>query len=229
MKICGTCNIEKESYEFDGNRNHCKKCNRNKYYQKLKMNLYETNIIEKTCSKCNLIKNIYEFRTHKTYCKKCENKQTYESRKDIQSINNSEYLKIYQKFNKETINKRMRIYKKTRIKTDVIFKLSMIIRGTIVNSIKLYGFKKSKKTLEILGINAKEFRLYLESKFEPWMNWENYGKYNGELNYGWDIDHIIPTSSAKTEEDVYKLNHYTNLQPLCSYINGYIKKDKMDY
>jgi hypothetical protein len=60
------------------------------------------------------------------------------------------------------------------------------------------------------------------------MNWENYGKYNGELNYGWDIDHIIPISFAKTEEDVLRLNHYSNLQPLCSYINRFIKRDKYD-
>ena len=59
------------------------------------------------------------------------------------------------------------------------------------------------------------------------MNWENYGKYNGELNYGWDIDHIIPLSSAKSEEEVYKLNYYSNLQPLCSYTNRYIKVDKI--
>jgi hypothetical protein len=30
------------------------------------------------------------------------------------------------------------------------------------------------------------------------MNWGNYGKYNGEINYGWDIDHIIPLYTSKT-------------------------------
>ena len=59
------------------------------------------------------------------------------------------------------------------------------------------------------------------------MTWENKSKYNGEFNYGWDIDHIIPLSTAKTEEDIIKLNHYTNLQPLCSKINRHIKSDKI--
>lgn len=57
------------------------------------------------------------------------------------------------------------------------------------------------------------------------MSWENQGKYNGELNFGWDIDHIIPISSAKSEEDILNLNHYTNLQPLCSKVNRDIKKN----
>ena len=58
------------------------------------------------------------------------------------------------------------------------------------------------------------------------MNWDNYGLYNGELNYGWDIDHIIPHSLGKTENEILKLNHYTNLQPLSSHTNRDIKKDK---
>jgi len=53
------------------------------------------------------------------------------------------------------------------------------------------------------------------------MSWDNQGKY-------WDIDHIIPVSSAKTEEEIIKLNHYTNLQPLESYYNRHIKRAKLN-
>jgi hypothetical protein len=56
----------------------------------------------------------------------------------------------------------------------------------------------------------------------------NIKNYNGEPNSGWDIDHIIPISSAESEDDIIKLNHYTNLQPLCSYINRVVKRDKIN-
>jgi len=38
------------------------------------------------------------------------------------------------------------------------------------------------------------------------MSWDNYGE--------WHIDHIIPLCSATTVEELEKLCHYTNLQPL---------------
>jgi hypothetical protein len=91
------------------------------------------------------------------------------------------------------------------------------------------GLRKNSKTSQILGCSFEEFKLYLESKFETWMSWENYGKYNGELNYGWDIDHIIPLSSVSNEEEILELNHFTNLQPLCSYTNRNIKRDCIDF
>jgi len=60
------------------------------------------------------------------------------------------------------------------------------------------------------------------------MNWDNQGLYSkNRFNIGWDLDHIIPISSAKTEEDVIRLNHYTNFQPLCSKINRDIKRRKI--
>lgn len=92
----------------------------------------------------------------------------------------------------------------------------------------LYHKDKSKK-VDILDCSIVEFRIYLESKFDSWMTWDNHGKYNGELNYGWDMDHIIPMASAKNEEEVIRLNHYTNFQPLDSYENRVIKRDKLVY
>ena len=105
-----------------------------------------------------------------------------------------------------------------------LYNLIVSIRCSISNNFRCGGFTKSKRTENILGCTFFEFKIYIESKFELWMNWDNKGLYNGEFNYGWDIDHITPSSSAKTLEDVIKLNHYTNLQPLCSKINRDIKR-----
>jgi hypothetical protein len=99
----------------------------------------------------------------------------------------------------------------------------------IGNSMRYKGYLKNSKSESILGCTFEDFKLHLESKFEIWMSWNNYGLYNGELNYGWDIDHIIPLDSAETEEDIIKLNHYTNLQPLCSYTNRHIKMYKLTF
>jgi len=99
----------------------------------------------------------------------------------------------------------------------------------ILKAFKRNGYSKTTRTYEILGCSFDEFQLYLESKFESWMNWNNKGDWNGiptEINTAWDIDHIIPLTTAMCEADIIKLNHYTNLQPLCSYTNRYIKKDK---
>ena len=130
---------------------------------------------------------------------------------------------IYQKeYEKRTSHSK--IYRKNKRLSDPLFKLSTNIRSNINKSIKKNNYSKENNTIEILGCSYDFFKTYLENKFEPWMNWNNYGLYNGELNYGWDLDHIIPISSAKTEEDVIKLNHYTNFQPLCSHVNRNIKR-----
>ena len=133
--------------------------------------------------------------------------------------------RIYRQTNKKKINEINKKYIKDRRQNDINFRILTNIKPLISSSIKRKGYLKNSKTEQILGCSISEFKQHIESLWKPWMSWENYGLYNGELNYGWDLDHIVPTSSAKTEEDLYNLNHYTNLQPLCSYINRVIKKD----
>lgn len=103
------------------------------------------------------------------------------------------------------------------------------IQSLICNSFIKKSIIKEELILNILGCTYEEFKIHIENQFQPWMSWDNYGKYNGELNFGWDFDHIIPISSALTYEEIIKLNHYTNFQPLCSKTNRYIKKNKLNY
>tara|TARA_R110000868_G_scaffold76573_2_gene220107 strand:+ start:34377 stop:34967 length:591 start_codon:yes stop_codon:yes gene_type:complete len=134
----------------------------------------------------------------------------------------------YDKINRERVNERRCIRRKHRRETEPLYNLIHSIRGLIGSSFKEVGSKKKSKTSTILGCSFEEFKAHLEEQFEPWMNWNNKGLYNGELNYGWDIDHIVPISSAITEEDIIRLNHYMNLQPLCSKINRDIKRDTIN-
>jgi len=148
---------------------------------------------------------------------------------DINKEEKKELSRLYYIEKKDLLNEKQNKYNKKRKENDPLFKLVANIRSLIYNSINRQGYKKSSKSQEIIGCSFEEFKLHLESKFESWMTWENYGKYNGELNYGWDIDHIIPTSSTTSEDGIVKLNHYTNLQPLCSKVNRDIKINKVDY
>lgn len=117
-----------------------------------------------------------------------------------------------------------------KIKTDPVYKLADLIRSRLWEQFKRIGEPKSDYTRNILGCTFEEFKAYIEAKWEPWMNWDNYGNRayeKGARNKSWDLDHIIPVSTAKTEEDVIRLNHYTNFQPLCSFVNRHIKRDNV--
>jgi hypothetical protein len=186
------------------------------------------NTMNKQCGNCKETKLLDEFHKksaskdgYKSICKSCTSEY-----KKIYRQENSDRIKEYRQNNKEKIKIQHREYMRTRARKDNIFKLCRNIGTMFRNSFRRQGFSKSGNSREILGCNFEEFRKYIESKFEPWMTWDNYGLYNGELNYGWDIDHIIPTCSADSEEVIIKLNHYTNLQPLCSKVNRDIKRGK---
>jgi len=87
-----------------------------------------------------------------------------------------------------------------------LFKFKKLLRNNVRNSFKRGGFSKTSECRKILGADWDVVKKYFESKFTEGMSWDNMGL--------WHIDHILPISTATCEEDVIRLNHYTNLQPL---------------
>ena len=180
------------------------------------------------CTKCNQIKSIEEFTYRKDSscyrgeCKKCETKRRKEyynnnidKIKKIQkeyTIRNKqskiEYDKKYRKENKKAITKRQSAWCKRKRTENKIYKLKGQVRCCLRDSFRRKKYKKNGKTENILGCDYSNFIKHLLQTFK-----NNYGyEWNGIEKVA--IDHIIPLATAKTEEEVIKLCHYTNLQLL---------------
>lgn len=75
--------------------------------------------------------------------------------------------------------------------------------------------RKTGSAIKDLGCTLEELRIFIESKFQPGMTWDNW------CFRGWHIDHIRPLASFDLEnrEEFLKAVHYTNLQPLWAFDN----------
>lgn len=102
--------------------------------------------------------------------------------------------------------------------TDLIYLLKGRVRSRLNNAMVRLMTSRGKPTQAILGCNWTTLKSHIESKFTNGMSWDN--------RSSWHIDHIIPLSSASTEEELVKLCHYTNLQPLWA-LDNIRKSDKM--
>ncbi len=65
---------------------------------------------------------------------------------------------------------------------------------------------------KLIGCNVPTARAHLESLFEDWMSWDNYGQGKGK----WCIDHknAIGNVDVFDEEAVKLVFHYKNMQPM---------------
>lgn len=149
------------------------------------------------------------------YCQLCKQKPY--------AVINPEYAEKQKKYkqrwvekNRERVNSVSNNWRKRERKRNPMFVLRDRIRARIGLAFRAAGGKKSRSTLEILGAPWKIVREHIEAQFHLGMSWENRDK--------WHIDHIIPVSVARTEAELIKLNHYTNLQPLWAADN--LRKNK---
>lgn len=221
LKICKKCNIEKEVSNFyscatcfDKYQGNCKMCSK----EYTSSDYIKTTDIKK-CIKCELELSYLLFSKNKrsrdgytNTCKKCVKKANKKWREANKEYIKQEKKNYYNK-NKEHVIRKSSEYHLNKLNNNPIYKLISRTRTLIGNSFKRgceKSFKKPQKSENILGCTMQEFVEHLQSLFTEGMTLENHGN----CEECWHIDHIVPISSAKTEEDVIKLNHYSNLQPL---------------
>jgi hypothetical protein len=189
MKKCNKCFVEKEFCEFNkqtkAKDGHVPSC---KECRKIQYKLYYDN------KKTELLKYQKEYYSN--------NSEKVKSREKEKRKNRPELFKEYELKRRPKRKEYLSEYFMKRREKDILFKISGNLRTRINKFIK----NKSKSTELIVGLPFIELKLFLEQKFIHGMSWDNYGD--------WHIDHIIPLSSATNEEEVYKLCHHTNLQPL---------------
>jgi hypothetical protein len=211
---CKKCAVEISTNYYGENKERVKK-NASRFYSKNK-NLKPNPILvdeynkqyllknkSRTCNTCLIEKNINEFgksfNKGKIYfrykCKECD---------------------------KPDKNQRNNNIRKKRLANDPAYKLYYFISNVIRSA--LNGNKSGKSLNKYLSYTSKELKEHIESLFEPWMNWENWGTYNlktwndnNVATWKWQIDHIIPHSSFKynSMEDIEfkKCWALSNLRP----------------
>ncbi len=216
MKFCKTC----ESFQFIGNF---------AYSRYGKDNLYSKC---KSCTKHYYHCNSERIKKASSAWREANSEKYRTSAKKRYELNFerfSEEHRVWRENNKPARQEYFREYHQKN-KTNPLYKIRKVARGLVNRACKHARFNKgNSSTCEIIGLSFEEFKTYIESTWESWMSWENYGGGNTikgtDLNLFWDIDHIIPLSSASTPEEVLSLSHYTNLTSLCSATNRFIKRN----
>lgn len=123
-------------------------------------------------------------------------------------IKNQDKIKAYREKYRDKKRKIDRVQQKLKRSTDSVYKLKIQIRNRINCCIKRKGYNKNSKTEQIIGCDYKTFINYLLNTYK-----NNYGcEWDGKEKV--HIDHIVPLATATTEEEVIKLNRFSNLQLL---------------
>jgi hypothetical protein len=116
--------------------------------------------------------------------------------------------KIYNAKNAVAISEWQKNYNKNLLKIDPMYKAAHYLRVRLNKALKAKKWFKNSQFSKYMGCTSDELKSHLEKQFQPGMTWNNH------TEDGWHIDHIVPLDSAKTPEELYKLCHYSNLQPL---------------
>jgi len=234
-KICTKCLAEKELSEFYKTKNnlgglcsYCKKCCKKttkEYYDKKRE--YYREYYKKHKQKYH---SRYKYTGYRREYYLAHREQIRKASKKYYQTHREQIIKaslIYYKKNETRIKRIVVAREKEKMKKNIPYRLKRIIFRAICNKAKAKSLKiNGKKIEELLPYTMDDLKKHLESKFELWMNWDNYGKGAGK----WVIDHKYP------EKKIFYKNFYdkefircwalNNLQPL-ECIENLKKRDKI--
>ena len=203
-KVCSICKNDKGVCEFgksksskDGLLYCCKKCNGERGKKYVKENPKKVLEQQKKWRDKN---PEWVYNRHKKWRE--ENPEKVKEIKKNWLDKNPEKRKEY----RENYKLRKHERRKERRDNDPVFNLTNRMRCRIWKYLNILEITKTNKTFDIVGCTPQFLKEHLETQFIDGMSWDNRSE--------WHIDHIIPLSSAKTEDELYKLCHYENLQPL---------------
>lgn len=223
IRKCKKCQADKDILLFvkkkkkDGTEYYlynCIECNK-KYTQNYCLSYYQNN-------KNELLDNSKQWYKDNIEKKKSYDKQYGQKNKDKKR----QYDINYRSLNKNKISRRLSAYRKNRRAIDPIFKLRKSISYSIWFHLSSNNSSKNNKSiLQYLSYSIQELKEHLESQFESWMNWNNYGAYHISFwndydvsTWKWNIDHIVPQSklpyTSMEDENFKKCWSLENLRPV---------------
>lgn len=218
-KICAKCKIEKDISEFGinnqtgrkpGHNTRCKECVRQRANERYKNSASFKDIKNRDknlptgfrkCIQCSEIKEINE-----------QNFEIYNKENSLVSFGikcllcRKKNKKVRRAENRRKLNESnpnyKNIYVMSKEERDLNHKIRKNISLNIWRGLKKSGSSKAGEScLKYLDYKIEELKSHIESLFEPWMNWDNWGIYdpkiwndNDSSTWKWQLDHIIPHS-----------------------------------
>src|SRR5690606_38899432 len=134
------------------------------------------------------------------------------------------HKKLYAERYPEKLREKRKKYKEQN-KHNLVYKLRKRVSNLVGISIKNNYGAKNGSSISTLPYTIMELKNHLESQFEPWMTWNNWGIYNSKTwddndssTWTWQIDHIIPQSKLPYDSldhpNFQKCWALENLRPL---------------
>jgi hypothetical protein len=219
-------------------------------------NIRKLNPTERECRGCHVIFPINSFREHKKiknnkshiiygyYCRPCDlanrieasKKVTPEARKRAYDKSNKKpstilYKKRYVIENKNRIRSQNKERNRLKRKNDPTSYIRDRVSFTIRMRLKNINHEKiNQSILDYFPYTIDDLKKHIESLFEYWMTWDNWGVYRPEIwkdndssTWRWQLDHIKPNSEfhyiSMEDREFKECWALNNLRPYSAKLN----------